>query len=115
MANIIELHDINKSYLTGTIETPVLFDINLDIKAETLNSIIGQSGSGKTTLMNIVGILDKPTTGEVWIGGVNLSTLKANELARLRNQTIGFIFQFHSHRIFILPLEIGSKLKNVEQ
>lgn len=96
--NIINLKDINKIYGT-TIKTQVLYDINLSFEEGTFNSIIGASGSGKSTLLNILGTLDKPTSGEVYIDGTRTDTMKKNKLADLRNQTIGFIFQFH----YLLP------------
>jgi lipoprotein-releasing system ATP-binding protein len=65
----------------------------------TFNSIIGQSGSGKSTLLNILGTLDKATSGDVLINGKNTQDMKKDELAQLRNETIGFIFQFH----YLLP------------
>lgn len=98
MADIISLKDINKIY-GNIIKTQVLHDINLSFKEGTFNSIIGASGSGKSTLLNIMGTLDKPTNGEVFIAGKRTDTMKKNELAELRNQTIGFIFQFH----YLLP------------
>jgi len=98
MANIINLKDINKIYGT-TIKTQVLYDINLSFEEGSFNSIIGASGSGKSTLLNILGTLDKPTSGEVYIDGTRTDTMKKNKLADLRNQTIGFIFQFH----YLLP------------
>jgi lipoprotein-releasing system ATP-binding protein len=98
MANIISLKNINKIYGT-VIKTQVLHDVNLSFKEGTFNSIIGASGSGKSTLLNIMGTLDKPTDGEVFIDGKRTDTMKKNQLAELRNQTIGFIFQFH----YLLP------------
>lgn len=98
MANIIELQNINKIYGTQ-IKTQVLFDLNLTIEEGTFNGIIGQSGSGKSTLLNIIGTLDKPTEGKVLINGKATEHLKTNALAELRNETIGFIFQFH----YLLP------------
>lgn len=73
----------------------VLFDVNLTFEAGSFNSIIGQSGSGKSTLMNIIGTLDTPTSGQVLVDGQDTSALDKDELAVLRNETIGFIFQFH--------------------
>ena len=96
--NIIELNNIDKIY-GNTVKTQVLFDLNLDINEGSFNSIIGQSGSGKSTLLNIVGTLDKPTNGEVYIGGTRTDQMKKNDLAALRNETMGFIFQFH----YLLP------------
>ncbi len=98
MANILELQHIDKIYGTS-IKTHVLHDVNLSFEEGSFNSIIGQSGSGKSTLLNILGTLDKPTNGKVVLNGKDVSTLKSKELASLRNETIGFIFQFH----YLLP------------
>lgn len=98
MADIIQLKNINKIYGTQ-VKTQVLHDLSLDIKEGSFTSIIGQSGSGKSTLLNIVGTLDKPSSGEVIINGKRTDTMGKNELADLRNKTIGFIFQFH----YLLP------------
>jgi len=98
MDKIIEVKKINKIYGTQ-IKTQVLFDMDLSIEQGSFNSIIGQSGSGKSTLLNVVGTLDKPTTGEVFIRGLRTDQMSANQLAILRNETIGFIFQFH----YLLP------------
>lgn len=94
MHNIIRLNNINKTYGT-LVKTQVLKGINLSFEEGTFNSIIGASGSGKSTLLNIMGTLDKPTEGEIYIDGIRTDTMKKNELAELRNKTIGFIFQFH--------------------
>ncbi len=98
MDKMLEVKSVNKIYGTA-IKTQVLFDINLHFEKGTFNSIIGQSGSGKSTLLNIIGTLDRPTSGDVLIKGKNASSMKKNELAELRNETIGFIFQFH----YLLP------------
>ena len=98
MGNIIELKHIDKIY-TGAVDTQVLFDISLSFTSGSCNSIIGESGSGKSTLLNIMGTLDKPTRGEVIIDGIKIGDMDKNELAELRNVTIGFIFQFH----YLLP------------
>lgn len=98
MDNVITLNNINKFYGT-LVKTQVLHDINLSFEEGTFNSIIGASGSGKSSLLNIIGTLDKPTSGEVLINGKRTDTMNKNELAELRNQTIGFIFQFH----YLLP------------
>ena len=99
MADVIDLKHVDKIYSTGDIKTQVLFDVNLAFEEGSFNSVIGQSGSGKSTLMNIIGTLDRPTNGEVIIDGRMTAKMKKNELARLRNQTIGFVFQFH----YLLP------------
>ncbi|HSV42902.1 MAG TPA: ABC transporter ATP-binding protein [Methanomassiliicoccales archaeon] len=96
---VIDVRHVDKIYTTGDIKTQVLFDINLEVEKGSFNSIIGASGSGKTTLLNILGTLDKPSAGEVLIGGVRADQMTKNQLAILRNETIGFIFQFH----YLLP------------
>lgn len=98
MANIIELKNINKIYGT-VVKTQVLHDVNLNIETGSFNAIIGQSGSGKSTLLNILGTLDQPSSGEILINGTPTSKMKAPQLASLRNETLGFIFQFH----YLLP------------
>ena len=98
MDKIIKLDKINKFY-GDKIRTQVLFDIELEFTKSSFNSIIGASGSGKSTLLNILGTLDKPDTGQVIIDGRKTDGLSANELALLRSETIGFIFQFH----YLLP------------
>lgn len=98
MSNIIELKNINKIY-GSEIKNQVLYDINLAIEEGSFNSIIGQSGSGKSTLLNILGTLDQATSGELFIENKNVSSMSKNQLADYRNQTIGFVFQFH----YLLP------------
>lgn len=98
MSKIIELKNVDKIY-TGAVDTQVLFDINLSFDSGSCNAIVGESGSGKSTLLNIMGTLDKPTRGEVIIDGIKIGDMDNNELAELRNETIGFVFQFH----YLLP------------
>ncbi len=98
MANILELKHINKIY-GEKVKTQVLFDVNLDFQETSFNSIVGESGSGKSTLMNIIGTLDKASSGHVIIDGNDITNLSKDQMAVLRNETIGFIFQFH----YLLP------------
>ena len=98
MASIIRLENIEKVY-GEKVKTQVLFDVNLTFEEGSFNGIIGQSGSGKSTLLNIVGTLDKPTAGEVYISDVRTDIMNSAQLAELRNRTIGFIFQSH----YLLP------------
>ncbi len=98
MNNMLELKGINKIY-GDDIKTQVLYDIDLTFEQGSFNSIIGQSGSGKSTLLNIIGTLDKPTSGELVIDGKKVKNMSNNQLAALRNDTIGFVFQFH----YLLP------------
>ena len=98
MDNIISLKHIDKTY-GSEVKTQVLFDISLDIQTESFTSIIGASGSGKSTLLNIISTLDRPTSGQVLIDGTQTSELSKAALAKLRNERIGFVFQFH----YLLP------------
>ena len=99
MAEIVRLSGVNKSYGTGELRTQVLFDVDLAFEEGSFNSIIGASGSGKTTLLNIIGTLDRPDSGEVWIAGRRTDGMRRNQLAELRNGSLGFVFQFH----YLLP------------
>ena len=92
-APVIRLRDVTKSYGTGTGKTQVLRGVSLDVVPGELLALVGQSGSGKSTLLNIIGGLDQPDAGEVEVLGID--TLKAGDYrrAKLRNQSIGFVFQ----------------------
>jgi lipoprotein-releasing system ATP-binding protein len=94
----LELVDVNKIY-PGTYQHQVLFDISLSFEPKTCSAVVGESGSGKSTLMNIMGILDTPTSGEVIIDGKPVSGMTKKQMAEVRNKTIGFVFQFH----YLLP------------
>ena len=98
MSNVVELQNVDKVY-RGVIDTQVLFGVDLSFEEGSFNSIIGESGSGKSTLLNIIGTLDKPTRGEVFIAGNRTNDLSKGRLADLRNRTTGFVFQFH----YLLP------------
>ena len=90
----VELINVDKIY-TDPVDTQVLFDIGLKFQEASCNSIVGVSGSGKSTLLHIIGTLDRPTKGQVIINGKRTDTLDKNSVAELRNETIGFVFQFH--------------------
>ena len=104
---MVKLENITKNYMQGKLEVPVLSDINLHVKPGEYVAIMGPSGSGKTTLMNIIGLLDIPTSGEYYLNGENMKGRKENDLAEIRNRTIGFVFQ----QFNLLPKE--SALSNV--
>lgn len=105
---MISLEGITKSYEVGKEKIDVLKNIDLYVEAGEFTAIMGPSGSGKSTLMNIIGCLDKPTKGHYFLDGVDVSEYKEVELARVRNTSIGFVFQqFH-----LLPRLTA--LKNVE-
>lgn len=99
MDRIISLKNIHKSYFSNKNEAPVLFGIDLDFEKGSFNSIIGQSGSGKSTLLNIISTLDQPTKGNVFYGDINTTDMEPTKIAKLRNEMIGFVFQFH----YLLP------------
>ena len=90
---IINVKDIKKSYKVGTQQVNALRGINLSVEKGEFISIMGPSGSGKTTLMNIIGCLDTPSSGEYELNGSLVSKLEDDELARIRNKEIGFVFQ----------------------
>ncbi len=93
---LVCVEQLAKSYLIGTpLEVEVLKGISFEVERGEFVSIIGQSGSGKSTLLNVLGALDQPTGGRVLIDGVDISTLDSNGLAHLRNEKVGFVFQFH--------------------
>lgn len=105
---MIEISHVTKSYSVGSEFLTVLEDVNLKIEQGEFVSIMGPSGSGKSTLMHILGCLDVPTLGTYILHGQNVGSLNSRELARIRNEKIGFVFQnFH-----LLPRV--SALKNVE-
>lgn len=90
---LIHLSGIHKSYVTGEVETPVLHGIDLTVARGEFVALMGQSGSGKSTLMNILGCLDVPSTGEYYLDGRPTAKLSDNDLAQVRNELIGFVFQ----------------------
>ena len=92
-AALVELIDVQKSYFSNRVETPVLHGINVSMQRGDFVAVMGQSGSGKSTLMNILGCLDTPTSGDYRLAGSAVNTLSRAELAGLRNRTIGFVFQ----------------------
>ena len=90
---MIKLKNINKVYQTKTVETLALNNVSIDVKEGEFLSIMGPSGSGKSTLLNIMGLLDAPTEGNISIDNFEIGSYKDKELAKLRNEKIGFVFQ----------------------
>src|SRR5512136_310334 len=90
---MLELENITKVYRAGQTEVPALRGISCRIESGEMVSIVGPSGSGKSTLMNIIGCLDKPTSGRYRLDGIEVDTLNDNQLAEIRNKKIGFVFQ----------------------
>ena len=94
--NIIEVKGLEKTYLLGDIEVNALRGVSFDIEKSQFSAIMGPSGSGKSTLMHIIGCLDTPTKGEYLLNGENVANMSEDQLAKIRNKDIGFIFQkFH--------------------
>jgi lipoprotein-releasing system ATP-binding protein len=99
-AETLRLAGVRKSYGVGTpVETEVLHGIDVSIKSGEFAALIGPSGGGKSTLLNLIGLLDQPTGGRVWIQGVETEKLDDAERTRLRGRAIGFVFQYH----YLLP------------
>jgi putative ABC transport system ATP-binding protein len=108
MEDVLTTKNLDKTYQLGKLAVPVLKNINISIKRGEFVAIMGPSGSGKSTLMNLIGCLDKPTSGRILINTTDISDLTDMELARIRGKKIGFVFQ-----TFNLIARFDS-LKNVE-
>ena len=93
MTKLIELKGINKTYRNGDQELRVLKDIDLEVEKGEFVAIMGPSGSGKSTLMNVIGLLDRPTSGDYFLDGQEVGNLSEKKLAHVRNEQIGFVFQ----------------------
>lgn len=106
---LIRFRQITKTYITGPIKCQALRGIDFDIKAGEFVAVIGHSGSGKSTIMNILGALDSPTSGQYFLNGKNIARYSDDELAEIRNQKIGFVFQSFN----LLPRT--TVIKNIER
>ena len=91
---VTRVENVTRSFKTGKLETQALRGVNLTIEGGEFTALVGPSGSGKTTLLQLIGCLDQPTTGKVYINGKDVSRLNRNQRADMRRGTIGFIFQF---------------------
>jgi len=107
MSHVIEIHEASKVY-EGVVPVTAVDKVSITIEEGEFTAIVGPSGSGKTTLLNLIGGLDHPTSGEVWIGGKNIARLSKNELIDFRLHHIGFVFQAYN----LIP--VLSARENVE-
>ncbi len=108
MEPLIQVEELFKSYRRDSLEIPVLRNINLEIAAGEFVAFMGPSGSGKTTLLNLIAGIDKPTSGRILIGGIDVGELNETELAVWRSRNVGFIFQFYN----LIP--VLTAVENVE-
>src|SRR5260221_12375125 len=108
MKSVIKLEDVHRTYQTGEVEVKAVCGVSLDVCAGEFVALMGASGSGKSTMMNTIGCLDRPTGGKYFLDGIDVSQLNRDELADIRNQKIGFIFQGFN------LLSRTSALENVE-
>ena len=92
----IRLVGIHKTYVMGEVKVPVLKGIDLEIYRGQFTVILGASGAGKSTLLNMIGGIDRPTSGEVWFGGENIAGFSDKELTLYRRRSVGFVFQFYN-------------------
>jgi lipoprotein-releasing system ATP-binding protein len=119
---VIAASNLSKSFTDGGLETHVLDSINLTVNKGDRLAIVGSSGSGKSTLLHILGGLDSPTEGEVLVSGQNIHAMKSHAASRLRNQQLGFVYQFH-HLLpeftavenVAMPLVIGGQTPKAAQ
>lgn len=106
--SIVKMNNLVKIYKRGRIEVPALRGINLEVPVGRIIGIAGPSGSGKTTMLNIIGGLDTPTKGKVWVDDIDITTLNERELSEYRLKKVGFVFQFYN----LIP--VLTALENVE-
>lgn len=119
MTELLRCENISKFYDEGNQKVQVLKDVSFSMNSGELVAIVGSSGSGKSTLLHTLGGLDQPSSGEVWINQQSLQKLSANKLAQLRNQNLGFVYQFHhlmadftALENVMMPMLIGNQNKS---
>jgi lipoprotein-releasing system ATP-binding protein len=95
MSSLLEVRGLSKGYISGAEHLQVLLDLSLELQRGDMVAVTGVSGSGKSTLLHLLGGMDRPDSGSIVIDGRDICSLEADALSRFRNQTIGFVFQFH--------------------
>ncbi len=117
---MLEIKNLNKIYGEGDTRVQALNDVTFNVRKGEFIIIVGSSGSGKSTLLNMIGLLDNPTSGTLVIDGIHTTTLNDNQISQLRNDKIGFIFQFSNLLTdltvlenVLLPMQIGRKSDNI--
>ncbi len=121
---ILRTEGLTKTYVTGTVETPALRGVDFELHQGEFTAIAGPSGSGKSTLLHLLGGLDRPTSGEIYLDGTALSALSRDALSRLRLERIGFVFQAYNlipvltvleNAAFILELQGVARAERIER
>ena len=95
MTDVLKVEKLNRYYGEGDTQTHVLKDVSFSLKKGEFTALVGQSGSGKSTLLNLIGLLEQPSSGEIYLTEQKISTLSEQQRTQLRNHALGFVFQFH--------------------
>ncbi|MEO9309912.1 MAG: ABC transporter ATP-binding protein [Nitrososphaera sp.] len=111
---VLEVRNLNKIYGEGETQVHALIDVSFSVKRGEFLLIVGSSGSGKSTLLNMIGLLDKPTSGQIYIDGVNTTKLSDNQISAFRNSKLGFIFQFSNLLVDLTVLENVLLPRNIQ-
>ncbi|MFN3653877.1 MAG: ABC transporter ATP-binding protein [Candidatus Nitrosotenuis sp.] len=111
---VLEVKNLNKIYGEGETQVRALIDVSFSVKRGEFLLIVGSSGSGKSTLLNMIGLLDKPTSGQIYIDGVNTTKLSDNQVSAFRNSKLGFIFQFSNLLADLTVLENVMLPRNIQ-
>lgn len=113
--SVLEVKNVNKIYGEGDTKVHALIDVSFSVKKGEFLLIVGSSGSGKSTLLNMIGLLDKPTSGQVYIDGINTTKLSDNQISSFRNSKLGFIFQFSNLLVDLTVLENVLLPRNIQR
>ncbi|MEW6044514.1 MAG: ABC transporter ATP-binding protein [Thermoproteota archaeon] len=112
---VLEVKNLNKIYGEGETQVHALIDVSFSVKKGEFLLIVGSSGSGKSTLLNMIGLLDKPTSGQIYIDGLNTTKLSDNQISAFRNSKLGFIFQFSNLLADLTVLENVLLPRNIQR